>query len=124
MDRLIVLNQVRAEQEARGEIRFLRVGYQAGKVRQGGAVKPVQPSLPAPREKMFLPEEPGALASSLLSLLRKAGVPMPPSALVAEFEGSRPRARRMIDHTLAVLAVAGSVQRTDVGWFAPRRMPS
>ena len=124
VDRLIVLNQARAEQEAMGDIRFLRAAYQAGKVRQGGAMKPVQPSLPASREKMFLPEEPGALASSLLSILRKAGVPMPPAALVAEFEGSRPRARRMIDHTLAVLAVAGSVQRTDVGWFAPRRMPS
>ena len=49
---------------------------------------------------------------------------MSPGDLVDEFEGSRPRARRLISHTLKVLAVAGSVQLTDVGWFAPRRMPT
>ena len=70
------------------------------------------------------PEEPGVLASSLLAILRKEGAPMSPGDLVDEFEGSRPRARRLISHTLKVLAVAGSVQLTDVGWFAPRRMPT
>lgn len=49
---------------------------------------------------------------------------MSPTELMDEFEGSRPRAKRLITHTLTVLAVAGSVQNTDDGWFAPRRMPS
>jgi hypothetical protein len=72
----------------------------------------------------MLPEEPGVLASSLLAILRRQGIPMSPTDLIDEFEGSRPRARRLITHTLKVLAVAGSVQMTEAGWFAPRRMPS
>jgi len=55
---------------------------------------------------------------------RSRGLPMSPTELIEEFEGSRPRAKRLIIHRLKVLAVAGSVQMTDKGWFAPRRMPS
>ncbi len=123
VERLIGLNQVRADKEAQGEVRFLRPIYQTGKVRKG-ALKPSQPALPASREKLLLPEEPGVLASSLLAILRRQGVPMSPTDLADAFEGSRPRAKRLITHTLKVLAVAGSVQMTDAGWFAPRRMPS
>lgn len=124
VDRLIVLNAARAAEEASGTIRFLRPIYQAGRVKTGTPVKQAPLGLPPTREKMPLPDEQAALASTLLSLLRKAGRPLPPAALIDEFEGSRPRARRLIDRTLAVLAVAGSVQQTDAGWFAPRRMPS
>lgn len=120
--RLIELNQARAEEEAIGNIRFLRPAYQTGRLRPL-AIKRDEPVLPAVRTKAFLPDEPGALASSLLSILRRQGVPMSPMDLVAEFEGSRPRAQRLITDTLRVLAVAGSVQMTDAGWFAPRRMP-
>lgn len=123
VDRLIDLNQARAEEEALGHVRFLRPVYQAGRVKTGTSVKQAPLSLPRPREKPPLPDEQAVLASTLLSLLRKAGRPLPPAALIDEFDGSRPRARRMIDRTLAVLAVAGSVQQTDAGWFAPRRMP-
>lgn len=123
VDRLIGLNQLKAEREGQGEISFLRPLHQAGKV-QKVALKPSQPALPASREKPLLPEEPGVLASSLLAILRRQGVPMSPTELMDEFEGSRPRAKRLITHTLTVLAVAGSVQNTDDGWFAPRRMPS
>lgn len=123
VERLIQLNQARAEQEEQGDIRFLRPAYQAGKVRQGAA-RPAQPHLPASRQKALLPEQPGILASSLLSILRRQDVPMSPNELIEEFEGSRPRAKRRIIHTLKVLAVAGSVQMTEAGWFAPRRMPS
>lgn len=123
VERLIGLNQARADKEAQGEVQFLRPIYQTGKVRKG-AFKPSQPALPASREKPLLPEEPGVLASSLLAILRRQGIPMSPTDLADAFEGSRPRARRLITHTLKVLAVAGSVQMTDAGWFAPRRMPS
>ena len=123
VERLLQMNQARAEQEEQGDIRFLRPAYQAGKVRQGVA-SPAQPLLPTSKEKALLPEQPGVLASSLLSILRRQGVPMSPTELIDEFEGSRPRAKRLIIHTLKVLAVAGSVQMTDTGWFAPRRMPS
>lgn len=123
VERLLQMNQARAEQEEQGDIRFLRPAYQAGKVRQGVA-SPAQPLVPTSKEKALLPEQPGVLASSLLSILRRQGVPMSPTELIDEFEGSRPRAKRLIIHTLKVLAVAGSVQMTDTGWFAPRRMPS
>ena len=58
------------------------------------AVKQTPLDLPSRPEKMPLPDEQAALASTLLSLLRKAGRPLPPAALMDEFEGSRPRARR------------------------------
>jgi len=121
VDRLIELNRGRGEQEALGEVKFLRPAYQAGKVKVGRRSKQIEVSLPASQAKMELPQEPGALASSLLAIMRKAGVPLSPTVLVNEFEGSRLRARRKIKQTLAVLAVTGAVQQTDVGWFAPRR---
>ncbi|MOA58421.1 hypothetical protein D3C78_1828210 [compost metagenome] len=71
----------------------------------------------------ILPEAPGPMASALLHALRQEGVPVAPRALAARFGGRR--GRRMedrIEQTLAVLAVAGSVQRTQDGWFTPRRV--
>lgn len=122
VERLIALNQLRAEQEGRGDVRFLRPGYQTTRLPRGGeavqteAVLFVETPLPA------LPDEPGPLASVLLSMLRRRGVPMHPTALAAAFDGSPTRKRRKIEHTLAVLAASGAVQRSEQGWFAPRRM--
>jgi hypothetical protein len=120
--RLVALNQERSQEEAAGVIRFLRPDYQAARVRN--IQRPVQTEavLAHPRRRPTLPDEPGPLASALLEALRTAGAPVGPRALARTFEvraGRRVEGR--IEQTLAVLAVAGSVQRVDGGWFAPRR---
>ncbi len=123
VDRLIALHGARADEEAAGRVAFVRPDYQSPRVRaEKGRLRP-ETTTEETASLGMLPEEPGALASTLLAILRKAGMPMQPAMLVKAFEGSPYRAKRKIEHTLAVLSVGGSVQRTDAGWFAPRRTP-
>ena len=121
--RLVALNRERATEEARGEVRFLRPEFQASRVKTSRRPVQIEASLGAVVSLPSLPEAPGAMALALLHVLRQEGVPVDPRALAARFGGRR--GRRMedrIEQTLAVLAVAGSVQRTDKGWFTPRRV--
>ncbi|WP_409018487.1 type IIL restriction-modification enzyme MmeI [Brevundimonas vesicularis] len=63
-----------------------------------------------------------AAGGALLQALRSEGLPVGPAALASRFSGrSGRRTEDRIAQTLAVLAVAGTVQRTEHGWFAPRR---
>jgi len=101
-----------------GGVPYARDGDKARAVR--GAVQ-TEAVLVAPTTRPRLPVEPGPLASALLSSLRRSGVPMRPDALAAFFDGGGLRKTRTIEHTLAVLAVSGAVQRSEGGWFAPRR---
>ncbi len=122
VNRLARLNRERAIQEATGDIRFLRPDYQ--KARHRGSVRHEQIEVPLVmvETRPDLPEGSGALASALLTELRAAGTPVEPGGLAARFSGKRGRRTQdRIEQTLAVLAVAGSVQRTDRGWYAPRR---
>jgi len=120
--RLAALNRLRTAEEARGDIRFLRPDFQKSRYR--GVAQPIQIEAPlaVAHQPPPLPEGAGALAAMLLTALRAEGAPMQPSGLAAGFSGRR--GRRMeerIEQTLAVLAVAGSVQRAGAGWYAPRR---
>lgn len=116
------LNRRRVDEESHGRVRFVRPTYQTDKVKIIEP-QPIQTEavLIPPARRPALPDEPGPLASALLSSLRRAGVPMRPEHLAAAFEGGGRRKTRTIQHTLAVLAVSGAVQQSDMGWFAPRR---
>lgn len=121
--RLVALNRQRAAEEGRGEVRFLRPVFQASRVKTSRRPVQIEASLDIAASLPPLPEAPGPMASALLQALRQEGVPVGPRALAARFGGCR--GRRMedrIEQTLAVLAVAGSVQRTPDGWFTPRRV--
>ncbi|MNS64343.1 hypothetical protein D3C72_974660 [compost metagenome] len=121
--RLVALNRERANEEARGEVRFLRPDFQLGRVKTSHRPVQVEATLDVAANLPSLPDAPGPMASALLHALRQEGVPVNPRDLAARFGGRR--GRRMedrIEQTLAVLAVAGSVQRTDKGWFTPRRV--
>ncbi|MGH7026723.1 class I SAM-dependent DNA methyltransferase [Brevundimonas sp.] len=123
MVRLVALNRERAAEEARGEVRFLRPEFQTSRVKTSRRPVQIEAALDAAASLPPLPEAPGAMASALLHALRQEGVPVGPRALAARFGGRH--GRRMedqIEQTLAVLAVAGSVQRTPDGWFTPRRV--
>ncbi len=116
------LNRERASSEAKGDVQFLRPEYQ--RARHRGSVRHSQIEVPLVIADIRpdLPEGSGALASALLTELRAAGTPVEPRGLAARFAGKRGRRTQdRIEQTLAVLAVAGSVQRTDRGWYAPRR---
>lgn len=121
--RLVALNRERAAEEARGKVRFLRPEFQAGRVRTPRRPVQIEATLGAANGLPPLPDAPGSMALALLHALRQAGGPVGPRALAARFAGRQ--GRRMedrIEQTLAVLAVAGSVQRTPDGWFTPRRV--
>ncbi|AYG95742.1 type II restriction endonuclease subunit M [Brevundimonas naejangsanensis] len=120
---LMALNRARREEEMRGVIRFLRPAYQQGRVKVSVRAVQTEVSLDRPIVREAWPGTPAALAGALLEHLRREGGPLRPVELARRFS-DRP-GRRMtdrIEQTLAVLAVAGSVRRTDDGWFSPRRV--
>ena len=122
VERLNHLNVERQKEEAQGLVRFLRPDYQAGRKSRmtspvlGKAEIPLQPCLPQ------LPEAPGEVAQALLQALRQEGGPIEPTALAQRFAASSGRrVEARISQTLAILAMAGSVQQVESGWFTPRR---
>ena len=120
--RLARLNRVRSLEEASGDIRFLRPAYQQTRFKPSALPVQTEVLLEAEHPLPHLPEGAGALAAMLLTALRTEGAPMASSGLAAGFSGRQ--GRRMeerIEQTLAVLAVAGSVQRTGSRWYAPHR---
>lgn len=119
--RLAELNQARAAEEAQGQVRFIRPAYQTERIRAPSAAAQIEAMLAPEVVRPRLPEDPARLAATLLADLRRSGLPMRPEDLATAFDGGGLRKRRTIEHTLAVLAVSGAVQRSESGWFAPRR---
>lgn len=116
------LNRERADEEARGMVRFLRPGYQAARVAVSARPVQIEAGLAPATVRPTLPPSPEGLASSLLATLRRSGAPVEAEALSARFDGGTRRTREArVREMLAVLAVAGSVQRTETGWFAAVR---
>ncbi len=119
---LLTLNLERVHQEARGTVRFLRPAYQRTRVKLTRT--PVQIEAPLARvvDLRPLPEALDELAGALLEQLRREGAPLQSLDLARRF-GGRIGAQETdrVEEMLAVLAVAGSVQRTDDGWFSPQR---
>lgn len=119
--RLLALNAERAVEEGRGVIHWLRAAFQKSRVL--APVRPVQmeADLAAASQAPVLPDTAAGVANVVLGVLRTAGRPVKSRELAARFReplGRRGEAR--LEQTLAVLAVAGSVQHTETGWFAPR----
>jgi hypothetical protein len=120
VDRLRALNASRAAEEALGDVRHLRPAFQ----KRIGPATPVQQSdalFSGPAGLPDLPSKGAPLAAAILASLRGAGRPMTSHALLGRFSrraGRRAEAR--VAETLSILAVAGSVQQTEGGWFAPR----
>lgn len=122
LTRLVALNRERAEEEARGHVRWLRPDYQAARFAPAAA-KPVQTEadLHRPIELPALPARPDELARALLSALQTEGRPVDARRLAARFRGGSTRpARARVADTLAILAVAGQVHQDGQTWFAPR----
>lgn len=119
--RLLSLNAARAEDERRGRVLWLRPGFQKSRVAASPAPVQTEAQLLRADPARRLPETQEGMARVLLDELRAEGRPVKPRALAGRFQAfQHRRTERRIEQTLAVLAVAGSVQRTPDGWFAPR----
>lgn len=117
------LNQDRAQEEATGQVRFLRPDHQLPRVRGLGSREPSNLSLALPTPRPARPPSTRhGLASALLLELRDIGAPLRSSMLASRIcRTPDRRMERKIEDTLSVLAVTGAVHRTETGWFAPRR---
>lgn len=92
---LLALNQERADQEARGDIRFLRPAYQQDRVKPGGRARAVENLRPQIRDIRPLPEAPEELAAEVLDVLRLEGGPLSLGELSSRFAGPTAAARRI-----------------------------
>ena len=118
---LVALNAARAEREQQGEVLWLRPDHQMGRVAVAPIARSPQMQLAPSAELPGVPERPEVLASVPMSELGMAARPVEAGWLAGRFRNGA-RSRRRIEQTLAILSAAGSVRRTDAGWFAPRRM--
>lgn len=122
IEALLALNHARSDEEARGEVRFLRPDYQQDRVKQAWRPRQIEAPLIRAPQSCPLPDTPAGLAGALLEVLRREGAPLPPCELARRFDGRVGRRETdRVEQMLAVLAVAGSVQRAEDGWFSPRR---
>ncbi|HSV01880.1 MAG TPA: DUF6538 domain-containing protein [Phenylobacterium sp.] len=122
LERLIALNLERQAEERARDVKWLRPEFQIAAGAPVALDAQIEADLQVETSLPELPASPAELASSLLEALRSEGRPVDASALARHYSGRLgKRARDRIEHTLAVLSVAGSVQRTRAGWFAPRR---
>lgn len=118
--RLVVLNKNRAEEEQQGIIRWLRPEYQAVRSRARVSTdEQIEADLEAPEAQApSLPKDDLELLAVLRAKMRSIGKPAEPRTIAAQFrEGGK--GTRRVERGLRLLAAAGVVRRSDVGWFLP-----
>ena len=118
---LLELNKVRAEQETKGDVLFLRPDYQQDRVKLARRPRVGQAPRPRAPDLRPLPDKQEELAADVLDILRMEGGPLSLQELSNRFAG--PNGRRKTDRVeqmLAILAVVGSVQRAGQEWFSLR----
>ncbi|MDZ4362065.1 class I SAM-dependent DNA methyltransferase [Brevundimonas sp.] len=116
--RLLALNALRAAEEATGQVRWLRPSFQRPRHQTGRGPVQTEVDFTGLERPPVLPQSPDGAARALLGVLRATRRPIEARAIADRFQTDR-RGRARIQQTLAVLAVAGSVQRTESGWFTP-----
>lgn len=122
VERLRALNQTRAAEEARGRVRALRPDFQQPE-RMPAPIEQIEADLRVRRAPALAPRLPQELAGQVIRTLRTAGRPLEPDVLIGSLGfGRGQRLRSRVEDTLSILAVAGTVQRTHAGWFAPHRI--
>lgn len=125
ISQLVALNQTRAAEEDAGKISYLRHVYQ--NVNFPKSRKPhrsMQKEAPTPRP--ILPSDEIARIMTVLEVMRGVGRPLDVEHLASclEIPKGAKAVAESLRHTLDILTAAGSIYRTDKGWFAPQRMPN
>ncbi|ANC53353.1 hypothetical protein A4249_06595 [Brevundimonas sp. GW460-12-10-14-LB2] len=122
---LVELNRSRAAEEDAGQIRYLRPVYQTVNFpKSRKSHLSVQKEATASRP--ILPSDEIARIITMLEVMRGEGRPLGVQHLQSclEIPKGAKAVAESLRHTLEILTAAGSIYRTDAGWFAPRRMPS
>jgi hypothetical protein len=120
LSRLVALNKERAEEEKRGIIRWLRPDYQAARARTPAAkALQIEADLELPKAAApHLPKDDAALVATLRQTLRVIGKPAEAKEIAQRFRDGV-RASRRVERGLRLLAAAGVVRRSALGWFLP-----
>lgn len=124
MVRLVALNQERAAEERRGQVRWLRPEYQkprlAHKVTSSEQVEAdlVEAGLV---EEISWPADGLAQIRTVRDLLQEADAPLGPEAIAAMFKGrSTQRRKDRVTEVLETLAATGAARVTENAYFVPR----
>jgi hypothetical protein len=120
LSRLVALNKERTEEEKRGIIRWLRPDYQAGRAKaRAEKEEQIEADLELPKAAApELPRDDAALVATLREALRVIGKPTEAKDIAQRFRDGV-RASRRVERGLRLLAAAGVVRRSNVGWFLP-----
>ena len=123
LTRLVALNRERAQEEARGEVRWLRPDYQiprfgtaqqkAELVLEGGAMRAAGPAAAAGPKPAF-PTGDSDQTAAVMAALASATTPQDAASLAARFRQGR-RAAPKVDAVLGALQRMGWVSSADAG---------
>ncbi|KRE22080.1 restriction endonuclease subunit M [Bosea sp. Root483D1] len=123
---LVTLNSERAQQETRGEMRWLRPDYQRPRFgRKGVAGEQMTAAellvMPAPARKPSFPAHPVERVAAVLALLAVSAVPLDAETIALRF-GQGLRIRAAVQGILISLARVGEVSTGDSGASFARRL--
>ncbi|WP_187334600.1 class I SAM-dependent DNA methyltransferase [Novosphingopyxis iocasae] len=122
--RLVALNQERAAEEKRGQVRWLRPEYQrprlAHKVKGQDALDIELVEAGVVEERAW-PAKDLDQIRALRDLLHEAEAPLPADALATLFKGrTTPKRKARVADVLETLVATGAARHTDEGYFLPR----
>lgn len=122
LERLVALNHERAEEEARGHVRWLRpefqnpTGQETVKARQSEIVLPEAARAAA---GLALPKDDADRARAVRAVLAASPKPLDADAVAAAFKGKSRKKAEQVASMLAILEAVGQAERTEDGrWFA------
>jgi hypothetical protein len=125
--RLVALNRQRAQEEARGQVRWLRPDYQRPRFGRDGAggeqiaAEALVAVLPARAAKPLFPQEAVERVAAVLSLLASSPMPLDAGLVATQFRQGR-KVERAVRDILVSLARVGEISAMDEGRRFTRRM--
>ena len=125
--RLVALNRIRAQEEARGQVRWLRPDYQRprfGREGAGGeqiAADALVAALPGRAVKPLFPQEAVERVAAVLGLLATSAMPLDAGLIAVQFRQGR-KVERAVRDILVSLARVGEISAMDEGRRFTRRM--
>jgi hypothetical protein len=124
MVRLVALNQERAAEERRGQVRWLRPGYQKPRLaHRVTSSEQVEAELleAGMVEEISWPADGLAQIRTVRDLLQEADAPLGPDAISAMFKGrSTQRRKDRVAEVLETLAATGAARASESAYFVPR----
>ncbi|MEQ8403593.1 MAG: hypothetical protein RKE49_00750 [Oceanicaulis sp.] len=122
LERLVALNHERAEEEARGHVRWLRPEFQnptGAETVKASQSEIVLPEAAKAAADMALPKDDAQRARAVRAVLAASPKPLEAEAVSAAFKGKGKKKGEQVEAMLAILEAVGQAERTADGrWFA------